>query len=80
MRLNDENIRKTIRNIGNNIIKEKYLLYIDDMEYPDYYALDIFTREKEEAYMQVSIKKDKEYTIKELEDIIKKAYKERQFI
>lgn len=80
MKLNNENIRKTIRNIGNNIIKEKYLLYIDDMEYPDYYTLDIFTREKEEAYMQVSIEKSKEYTTKELEDIIRKAYERREYI
>lgn len=43
------------------------------MEYPDYYTLDIFAGEKEEAYMQALIKKDKEYTTKELEDIIKKG-------
>lgn len=80
MKLNNENIRKTIRNIGNNIIKEKYLLYIDDMEYPDLYTLDIFTRENDEAYMQVSIEKNKEYTTKELEDIIRKAYERREYI
>ena len=80
MKLNNKNIRKIIRNIGNNIIKEEYLLYIDDMEYPNSYTLDIFTREKEEAYIQVSIEKNKEYTTKELEDIIKKEYERRQFI
>ena len=80
MKPNNKNIRKIIRNIGNNIIKEEYLLYIDDMEYPNSYTLDIFTREKEEAYIQVSIEKNKEYTKKELEDIIKKEYERRQFI
>ena len=80
MKLNNKNIRKIIRNIGNNIIKEEYLLYIDDMEYPNSYTLDIFTREKEEAYIQVSIEKNKEYTTKELEDIIKKAYERREYI
>lgn len=50
------------------------------MEYPNSYTLDIFTREKEEAYIQVSIEKNKEYTTKELEDIIKKEYERRQFI
>ena len=80
MKLNDENIRKTIRDIADDIIKDKYLLYIDDMEYPNSYTLDIFTREKEEAYIQVSIEKNKEYTTKELEDIIKKAYERREYI
>lgn len=80
MKLNNKNIRKIIRNIGNNIIKEEYLLYIDDMEYPNSYTLDIFTREKEEAYIQVSIEKNKEYTTKELEDIIRKAYERREYI
>lgn len=80
MKLNNKNIRKIIRNIGNNIIKEEYLLYIDDMEYPNSYTLDIFTREKEEAYIQVSIKNNKEYTTKELEDIIKKSYERREYI
>ena len=48
MKLNDENIRKTIRDIADDIIKDKYLLYIDDMEYPNSYTLDIFTREKQD--------------------------------
>ena len=73
MKLNNKNIRKTIRDIADDIIKDKYLLYIDDMEHPEFYTLDIFIGKEEDVYMQVLIEKDKEYTKKELENIIKKA-------
>lgn len=80
MKLNNNNTREIIKNIADDIIKDKYLLYIDDMEYPGFYTLDIFIGIKEQFYMQVMLEKEKEYNREELKTLIKESYKKKELI